>query len=125
MATIGEYEEAYRLYDNLLEGSDFSYAPWHLINGEDKRRANLKITETLVDALEKALHAKKDPAALAAAAKRRPTAPGAAVEEIPLEGRSPEQQRAVARTRRGAGGGADRASPARKPLPHRRSRSQP
>lgn len=65
MATIGEYEEAYRLYDNLLEGSDFSYAPWHLINGEDKRRhANLKITETLVDALDKALYAKKEPAAL-------------------------------------------------------------
>ena len=96
MATIGEYEEAYRLYDNLLEGSDFSYAPWHLINGEDKRRANLKITETLVDALEKALHAKKDPAALAAAAKAQANSSGAAVEEIPLEGRSPEQQRAVA-----------------------------
>ncbi len=31
-----------RLYDNLLEGSDFSYAPWHLINGEDKRRTNLR-----------------------------------------------------------------------------------
>ena len=96
MATIGEYEEAYRLYDNLLEGSDFSYAPWHLINGEDKRRANLKITETLVDALEKALHAKKDPAALAAAAKAQANSSGAAVEEIPLEGRSPEQQLATA-----------------------------
>ena len=95
MATIGEYEEAYRLYDNLLEGSDFSYAPWHLINGEDKRRANLKITETLVDALDKALHAKEDPAALAAAAKAQANSAGAA-EEIPLEGRSPEQQLAVA-----------------------------
>ena len=95
MATIGEYEEAYRLYDNLLEGSDFSYAPWHLINGEDKRRANLKITETLVDALDKALHAKKDPAALAAAAKAQANSAGAA-EEVPLEGRSPEQQLAVA-----------------------------
>ena len=95
MATIGEYEEAYRLYDNLLEGSDFSYAPWHLINGEDKRRANLKITETLVDALDKALHAKKDPVALAAAAKAQANSAGAA-EEVPLEGRSPEQQLAVA-----------------------------
>ena len=95
MATIGEYEEAYRLYDNLLEGSDFSYAPWHLINGEDKRRANLKITETLVDALDKALYAKKDPAALAAAAKAQANSAGAA-EEVPLEGRSPEQQLAVA-----------------------------
>ncbi len=76
MATIGEYEEAYRLYDNLLEGSDFSYAPWHLINGEDKRRANLKLTETLVDALDKALHAKKDPCRpLRRPRRRRPTAP--------------------------------------------------
>lgn len=31
LASVGNYEEAYRLYDNLLEGSDFSYAPWHLI----------------------------------------------------------------------------------------------
>ena len=49
-----------------------------------------------MDALEKALHAKKDPAALAAAAKAQANSSGAAVEEIPLEGRSPEQQRAVA-----------------------------
>ena len=75
MATIGEYEEAYRLYDNLLEGSDFSYAPWHLINGEDKRRANIAIAETLVDALSRALARAPDPAAAAAAAKARPTVP--------------------------------------------------
>ena len=42
LATIGNYEEAYRLYDNLLKGSDFSFAPWHLVNGEDKRRATCR-----------------------------------------------------------------------------------
>ena len=57
LATIGNYEEAYRLYDNLLKGSDFSFAPWHLVNGEDKRRANLQIAETLVNALTSAFEA--------------------------------------------------------------------
>lgn len=70
LATIGNYEEAYRLYDNLLKGSDFSFAPWHLVNGEDKRRANLQIAETLVNALTSAFEAAPD--AEAAASARAP-----------------------------------------------------
>lgn len=94
MATIGEYEEAYRLYDNLLEGSDFSYAPWHLINGEDKRRANIAIAETLVDALSRALAAAPDPAAAAAAAKAQANSAGS-LDEAPIEGRSADVQAAI------------------------------
>ncbi|WP_416241759.1 polyphosphate kinase 2 family protein, partial [Eggerthella sinensis] len=66
LATIGNYEEAYRLYDNLLKGSNFTFAPWHLVNGEDKRRANLQIAETLVSALTGALQAAPDAEAAAA-----------------------------------------------------------
>ncbi len=59
LASVQDYEQAYELYDNLLEGSNFDFAPWTLINGEDKRRANIIITQTLVDAIEKALAQKE------------------------------------------------------------------
>lgn len=52
---IGNYEYAYSIYDLMLEGSNFAFAPWTLVNGEDKRRANIVIAQTLVRALESAL----------------------------------------------------------------------
>ena len=94
LATIGNYEEAYRLYDNLLKGSDFSFAPWNLVNGEDKRRANLQIAETLVNALAGALEAVPDADAAAAAAKAQANSAGA-LDEAPLFGRSPEEEARV------------------------------
>ncbi|MDR2716133.1 MAG: hypothetical protein LBB46_05260, partial [Coriobacteriaceae bacterium] len=48
----GSYQQAYRLYDTLLEKSNETYAPWVLVNGEDRRAANLTICATLVEALE-------------------------------------------------------------------------
>lgn len=53
--SVKDYNETYKLYDRLLEGSDFDFAPWILIDGEDKRRSNLIIAETLVDAIEDGL----------------------------------------------------------------------
>ena len=91
LASARNYAQAYRLYDNLLEGSDFSYAPWHLINGEDKRRTNLKIAETLVEELVKALSSQPDEEASAAAAKAQANSAGA-LDEAPLFGRSPEEE---------------------------------
>ncbi len=58
LVSTKDYDEAYDLYDKLLEGSDFSFAPWVLVNGEDKRAANLQIARTLVEAIEEALSAK-------------------------------------------------------------------
>ena len=78
---VRDYPEAYRLFDNLLEGSDFSYAPWHLVAGEDKRRANVQIAQTLVDALERALAAGGDPAAQAAAARAQANSAGQAAQD--------------------------------------------
>ncbi len=88
------YSETYRLYDNLLEGSDFSYAPWHLINGEDKRRANLQIASTLVKAIEDALEKGPDEAAAQAAAKAQANSAGA-LAAAPLFGRTPEEEAAI------------------------------
>ncbi len=58
LVSTKDYDEAYELYDKLLDGSDFSFAPWVLINGEDKRAANLAIAATLVSAIEGALEAR-------------------------------------------------------------------
>lgn len=49
------YDKAYELYDMLLESSNFDFAPWTLVNGEDKRAANIQIAQTLIDAIEGAL----------------------------------------------------------------------
>ena len=64
---IGNYEYAYSIYDLMLEGSNFAFAPWTLVNGEDKRRANIVIAQTLVRALESAL-ARKGAASSASSA---------------------------------------------------------
>lgn len=91
LAHIGNYESAYRLYDNLLEGSDFSYAPWHLINGEDKRSANVQIAETLVRVLSEALAAQPNEDAASAAQKAQANSAGD-IDAMPLFGRTPEEE---------------------------------
>lgn len=63
------YDKAYKLYDRLLETSNFAFAPWTLVNGEDKRSANIQVAKALVDAIEYALAAGPDAAAEAAKKK--------------------------------------------------------
>ena len=59
LASAQDYDRAYMVYDRLLENSDFDFAPWVLVNGEDKRRANMVIAQTMVDAIERALARKE------------------------------------------------------------------
>ena len=63
LALTKYYDDAYDVYDRLLEGSDFAQAPWTIVNGEDRRAANIQIAQALVDALERALSAGPDAAA--------------------------------------------------------------
>lgn len=94
LAHIGNYQKAYRLYDNLLEGSSFDYAPWHVVNGEDKRAANIAIAETLVAAIEEALDRQPDAADAEAARKARENSE--CDQEMPSHGeRTPEQDAVV------------------------------
>jgi len=72
LALTKYYDEAYEIYDRLLEGSDFAQAPWTIVNGEDRRAANVQITQALVTALEHALAA--DPNAAAEEAKAKAAA---------------------------------------------------
>ena len=55
MKQLEHYDRAYQLYDRLLETSNFAFAPWTLVNGEDKRAANLQVARALIDAIEHAL----------------------------------------------------------------------
>ena len=66
LAHSSNYKRAYWLYDELLERSNASDAPWVLVNGEDKRKANLTICAELVNALESALRKKRENRYLAA-----------------------------------------------------------
>ena len=86
------YDNAYRVFDKLLTGSDFDFAPWNIVNGEDRRQANIQIAQALVDALEGALAAGPDAAAEEAkkkaaenSAAQADVAEGGAVEEQPRE----------------------------------------
>ncbi len=110
LAALGKYDEMYKLYDALLEGSNSDIAPWHVLNGEDKRGANLQIAETLVEALKGALSAAPDEAAAAAAAKAQANSAGK-LEEAPLEGRTPEQQKAVEEAANAAAAAASAKAP--------------
>lgn len=58
--SVKDYNESFKLYDRLLEGSNFEFAPWIMLDGEDGRRANIAIAETLVEAIEGALEAQGD-----------------------------------------------------------------
>lgn len=55
LKSIENYDTAYKFYDRLLEGSSLAAAPWRVLNGEDKRRTNLAIVETLVQKIEERL----------------------------------------------------------------------
>ena len=79
------YETAYELYDRLLERSDYDFAPWVLLNGEDKRRTNLTIASTLVGALERALARKEADDVLKASLAAREKADELLAEERAVE----------------------------------------
>ena len=78
LASAWSYEEERKLYDRLLEVSNFDFAPWTVVNGEDKRRANVTIAQTLVDAIEGALAERERAAAGSASAEESCPAPEAA-----------------------------------------------
>ena len=90
LSHTSNYKQSYKLYDELLEGSNTATAPWILVNGEDKRQANLTICTALVEAFEKALGkgeakplAGASAAAPAVAEAPAPAAPSAAPAATP------------------------------------------
>ena len=53
------YDEAYKIYDRFLELSNYDFAPWTIVNGEDRRESNIQVASALISALEGALAAKE------------------------------------------------------------------
>lgn len=96
---IDRYDDQIEMFETMLSRTNFDYAPWVVLNGEDKRRANLGIVRTIVTALDEAVHAAPDPAAAAAAAKAQANSAGRGAEPTTDERtRTPEEERAVRQT---------------------------
>ena len=45
LATVRDYDEIYARYDELLRNTDFDFARWTMVNGEDKRSENITIAK--------------------------------------------------------------------------------
>ena len=92
LAMIKYYDQAYELFDQFLENTNFAQMPWTIVNGEDRRVANIQIAQALVDALEHELAVSPNAAAEEAkkkaaenSAAQADVAEGGAVEEQPRE----------------------------------------
>ena len=57
---IKDYARAYQILDKLISDSNFDFAPWTIVNGEDKRKANVTIAQTIIDSIERALNQKAE-----------------------------------------------------------------
>ncbi len=73
---LDNYERLYDIFNRMLKGSDYDFAPWIILNAEDRRRTNLTILRELVDAYEKALSKPKSEAEEAAAVKAQANSAG-------------------------------------------------
>lgn len=99
LATVKDYDEIYARYDELLRNTDFDFARWTMVNGEDKRSANITIAKALVRALDRALASGPDAAAEAAAAKAAANSAGALNQADPRDRTPEETERVMAAAR--------------------------
>ena len=88
------YKKSLPIIQELLSQSNFDFAPWIILNGEDKRFANLEIARTLVATLEKALDKEQSASDIAAQNKARANSAGAIAVSDP-RGRSKEESAKV------------------------------
>lgn len=109
LATVKDYDEIYARYDELLRNTDFDFARWTMVNGEDKRSANITIAKALVRALERALASGPDAAAEAAAAKAAANSAGALDQADPRDRTPEETERVMAAARAQAAEQAEEA----------------
>lgn len=82
---VKKYKKIYRLFDALIQHTDYDFAQWHLINGEDGRRANINIAQTLVEVLQHAIDAAPDPAEQKAQARAQANSAHAITQDLVSE----------------------------------------
>lgn len=93
---VKAYDEYYRIFDELLSCTNFDHSQWMLVNSEDRRRCNMTIANTLVNALDQAINGGVDPEAKAAAQKAQANSAGLVADVGEDERtRSAEEQSAV------------------------------
>ncbi|MEG2458825.1 MAG: polyphosphate--AMP phosphotransferase [Raoultibacter sp.] len=95
LSHVDDYANTYQIYENMLCKTNFGFAPWVLLNGQDKRRSNLTIVRTLVESIETALHKQADPATAAASVAAFANAATAQEEGADERTRTPQQQAAL------------------------------
>ena len=93
---LDSYDQYKTIFEKLLARTNFKDSQWVVINAEDRRRSNLAIARTLVDALDQAINQGEDPEAAAAAARAAANSAGLSQEVFPDErSRTPEEQARV------------------------------
>ena len=96
LAHMDDYKRTYEIYNRLLPRTNFDFAPWVILNAEDKRRANLGVVRTLVNALDDALNKAPDEEAAAALEKAQANSAGLIKQDDKDERtRTPKQQAKV------------------------------
>lgn len=96
LAHMDDYKRNYEIFDRLLPRTNFDFAPWVVLNAEDKRRANLGIVRTLVNALDEAVNKAPDAEAEEALAKAQANSAGLIKQDDNDERtRTPRQQAKV------------------------------
>ena len=76
LAHLDDYKRNYEIFDRMLPATNFDFAPWVVLNAEDKRRANLGVVRTLVNALDEAVNKAPDVEAAAALARAQANSAG-------------------------------------------------
>ncbi len=94
LAQLNDYDRMYKIYDKMLDKTDFDYAPWIVLNAEDRRRVNLTVLRELVSAYEDALSKGEDKAAKEAAEKAAANSAGQGQQKewVDERKRTPEEQ---------------------------------
>ena len=96
--SVKDYERRQKMYDVLLEGTNYDFAPWILLNGEDRRRAHIRFLQALVNALDEALNSGRDPEAEEAAKKAQENSAGNGIQvEQDERSRTAEQNAEIRR----------------------------
>ncbi|MBR4554267.1 MAG: polyphosphate:AMP phosphotransferase [Ruminococcus sp.] len=82
------YDEYYKMFEDMLEQTDTAFAPWHVIDAEDKQFARCALFEILVNSISAALEADTVYPPEADVSELFDMAPAPKLSEVVLEGRT-------------------------------------
>ena len=91
------YDRLYDAYDSMVERTNYDFAPWTVLNGEDKRAVNLAIITEICRSFEDALRRGESAADKAAAEKAKANSESGAQPQawVDERQRTPEEQERI------------------------------